>query len=100
VSFGEDGKYFSGIFDLTKDFDIALLPELVAQMGLAVGSATKKLKAEELYVYSGGKFNFATNIDLLQTASLHLSAQIIKDEGRDVNYIFSLRTESGEEIFW
>lgn len=100
VNASEDSRYFSGVFDIQNDFDIALLPELVAQMGLAVGSATKKLKAEELYVYSGGKFNFATNIDLQNATSLHLSAEVIKDEKREVSYIFSLRTNNGEEIFW
>jgi hypothetical protein len=44
VSVSENGEYFTGRYDLTSNFDIAVLPELVAQMGLAAGSASKKLK--------------------------------------------------------
>lgn len=100
IEASENDGHFFGRYTLPAEFDIALLPEVVAQMGAAVGS-TGKLKPGSIYVYKGGVFNFAKDITLLRGDTLRVRGHVIRAEERDCSFVFSVRTAGNDqEIFW
>lgn len=54
-----------------------------------------------MFVYAGGVFNFDSNIELMPAESLRTSAQLTRNEGGKISYLFCLRRSRDEKpILW
>lgn len=80
-------------------FDIGLLPEIVAQIGAAVGK--NLLPDWYIFVYEWWVFNFDDNIDLIEAESLRIAAQLTRNEDGKISYLFCLRRSRDDKpVLW